>query len=341
MSSGEDYVATFEYAAGNPSQWFKVLAYNGSDYSALSDSAPFHGGGGTTLAHLRQQLGREMRDLRTGTLTSGTNTTTAVFSNIDVTRFQDSYFNNWFIHNTTRGAWSQITSWTKSTATAVLSPAIADQATGDTVELTRRFTPLEYREALNHAIAACYPILNRTIVNTSLQTALNTYQFAVPQDIKSVSSVEIESSAFASSTTDVTRGHPWTDVPFRIIRNGLRQTIELESPLVANRRLRVIGTGPLSQLYNDSDYVEEIDPQLDILIFAAARYLYASLTNDSATSDIDRYRQLADYYMSKYMEKRGAYGQSRPAKRMWSPETRSAGMRGGFLSASFDGSNFP
>jgi hypothetical protein len=53
MSSGEEYIATFEYAAGNPSQWFKVRAYNGSSYSPLSDASPSHGGGGTTLSQLR------------------------------------------------------------------------------------------------------------------------------------------------------------------------------------------------------------------------------------------------------------------------------------------------
>lgn len=341
MSSGEDYIATFDYSAGNPSQWFRVRAYDGVAYSALSDAAPFHGGGGTNRNHLRQQLGREIRDMRVATLTSGSGPATAVFSSVDVTRFADSYFNNWFLNNTTRDSWSQGVAWTKSSASLTLSPSITSQASGDSVELTRRFTPTEYNEAINYAIAACYPILNKTIVTTATQTALNTYQFDVPQDIKSVSSIEIESPNFSSSTSDATRGHPYRDVPFRIIRNGLRQKIELESPMAADRRLRIIGTGPLSQLNGDTEYVEEIDPQLDILIFAAAHHLYSGLPNDAASSDIDRYKQLADYYWSKYMEKRGQYGQSRPAKRMWSPETRSSGYGAGRLSASYDMSNFP
>jgi hypothetical protein len=275
------------------------------------------------------------------TLGASTTSSSAVFTSAEMTRYADSYFNNWFLNNTTVGDWSQGVVWTQSTGALTLSPSITSQASGDSVELTRRFTPTEYNDAINYAISACYPILNKTIVNTGIQTVLNTYQYDVPQDIKSVSSVEIESPNFSTSTSDATRGFPWTDVPFRIIRNGLRQKIELEASFPASRRFRIIGTGPLSQLHGDSEYVEEIDPQLDILIFAAAHHLYSGLPNEAASSDIDRYKQLADYYWGKYLEKRDQYGQSRPAKRMWSPETRSSHAGMGRLSASYDRSNFP
>lgn len=338
MSSGEDYEATLTYSAGSPAQWFKVLVFDGSNYSHVSDAAPFHGGGGTTLAVIRQRLGKEIRDMRVGTLTTSTTTTSAVFATGDVTRFTDDYFNQHFFHNTTRGAWTQVTDWVQSTKTATV-PAITSQASGDSVELTARFTPDEYRDAINWAIQFAYPFLSRTIVSTALRTATNIYQFDVPHDIKSVSSLEIESSMYSSSTVAATRGHPWRDVPFKIIRDGLRQKIELESFYAPDLRLRLIGTGPLSQLYNDSDYVEEIGPQVDLIVYYAAHHLYTGLTNDAASTDIDRYKQLADHYWTLAERCKPQHSQPRPAKRMWSPQVRSMGSNNR-AAGSFSGSSY-
>lgn len=338
-SGGTPYLTTFSDSTGNPSGWFKVLPYDGANYGALSDASPFHGGGGTTLATLRQHLGDELRDMRIGTLTTGSNSTTAIFSTIDVARWQDHYFDNWFANNTTRGLWAPVGAWTNSTATATTPLGITSQATGDTVELTRRFTPDEYRKALNWAIVSAYPVLSKTIVNTSLETQTTVYQFDVPQDIKSVSSLEIESGNFITSTNAATRGFPWTDIPFKIIKDGIRQKIELDSFLTPGRRLRIIGTGPMSQLYNDTDYVEEIEPQLDILVYYAAFRLYSSLPNDAASSDIDRYNQQSQHYWQLASQLKDSYMQSRPPKRMWSAESRSNFARGRFATGSFNRSD--
>ena len=328
---------SFAYSAGSPALWFKVLAYDGSGYSALSDASPFPGGGGTTLTALRQQLGDEIRDMRIGTCTTSTSTTQFVTTTGDLIRFQDNYFNRWYLHNTTQHLWAPVTLWTQSTGIGT-NPTITGQATGDNIELTRRFTPDEYRKAINYAISASYPVLSKTIVNTSIVTSTNLYEYAVPHDIKSVSSVEVESAFMSTSTVMATRGHPWEHIPYRIIRDGLRQKIEFEEQPAVSRRLRVIGTGPLSQLYNDTDYVEEIDPQLDILIYFAAFHLYRGLPNEGAGSDIDRYKELAEHYWNLARNLKDSYMQSRPAKRMWGETARAARSNG--ASGSFDPSTY-
>ena len=338
---GLPYVTTFAYSAGNPAQWFKVVPYNGAAYAALNDSNPFQGGGGTTLQVLRQHLGDEIRDMRIGTLTTGTTSTSAVLAGTDLTRFADSFFNSWFLNDTTQKLWAPIGTWTNSTATATVPLGITGAVSGDSVELTRRFTPDEYRKALNWAIVSAYPVLNKTIVNTSIETQVTFYRYEVPQDIISVSSVEIESGAFISNTDSHIRGMPWKQVPFRITKDGLYRTIELGSYLTPGRRLRIIGTGPMSQLYNDSDFIEEIEPQLDLLVYFAAYRLYRTLVNDSASSDIDRYAQLADHYMQRAQMLKDSYAQSRPAKRMWSEDVRgNTSRRTTSLSASFSPSTY-
>lgn len=324
MSSTNVFKATFTYSAGTAAQWFRVVPYTGSAYAPLSNSAPFHGGGGTTLTALRRKLGRLIRDLKVGTLTTGTNTTSAVFSAADFHRFANDYFNNWILNNTTRALWSPITAWVKgaSTSTATVAPAITAQVSGDTAELTRRFTPDEYREALNWAITASYPVISKTIENTALLTASNIYRFAVPNDIKRVSSVEIESQSYQTSEVEETRGFPWKDIPFDIRRDGMRQYIELDSFYTPGLRLRVRGVGPLSQVYDETNYVEEIDPQVDYICYLAAFYLFRSLGHESAATDIDRFQGLAKHYQQLAESMKGEYGEGRPAIRMWNASTR-------------------
>lgn len=335
------WTATFSYAAGNAAQWFKVRAFNGATYSDLPESSPFHGGGGTTLAALRQKLGREIRDMRIAVATTGTTGTSLVTATPDVYRFQSSFFDGWLANNPTRLLWSPVTVSTKGagTTTITLDPAITGQVTTDSVELTRRFTPEEYRDAINWAIQASWPILVKNIVSTDIYTANQVHQYDVPHDIKNVHSVELESWANNNSTSSTVRGFPWTPVPFLVVRDGLRQKIEFAQWYTPDLRLRVIGTGPLSQLYNDSDYVEEIEPQTDLIVYAAAFHLYRGLPNDAASTDIDRYAQLAEHYWKLQLSLRGSYAQGRPAKQGWSAEARGSRLGSGAM-GSFNGSNY-
>lgn len=315
MQSSATYEAVFEATSQNPAQWFRVRAYNGSTYTPLSDAAPFHGGGGTTLAVLRAALGKRLRDYVAATTTAAGTTTTAICTSFDVVRYPDNYFNNWFWRNTATGEMSQVTGFTKGTGTLTLSPAVAAVGSGVGFELTKRWTPDEYRDALNWAIKSSYPTLSRTVISTSILTKDNVYQYQIPQDIRMLGRVEVESTT--AGTSQATRGHPWSDVPYTIVRDGLVQKIELKRELAAGRRLRLTGTGQLSQLYNDSDYVEIGPPQTDLLVYLAAHYLWKLLPNDAAATDIDRAEQLADYYMALYLKDRDTGAVPRTPKHYW------------------------
>jgi hypothetical protein len=327
MASGKEYTATFNWSSGNSAQWFKIRAYNGVSYSDLPESSPFHGGGGTTLETLRRKLGREIRDMRVGTATTGTSTTSVVTTTMDVHRAPTGTYARWLLHNTSRGDWTSVTSSTRTTSTTLaLDTAIASQAPGDAFELTMRFTPDEYRDALNWAVRASFPVLTKNIVNTGIRTAQNVYQYDVPHDIKSVHSVEIESWNNNQSANPSTKGHPWMDVPFRVIPDGLRKKIEFERWYDDGLRLRITGTGPLSQLYSDSDFVEVVDPATDLLIYYAAFHLFRGYAaSGAASSDIDRYGEIAKHYFGMAKAIEASAMQSRPAKRGWAAEMRGSG----------------
>ena len=322
MESTEDFTATFTYSAGTGALWGKVRAYNGSTYTALSDASPFHFGGGTTLAVLRQKLGEEIKDMRRGTAVATTNTTSTTTTDVDLLRFPDDYFNSWFLHDTTLSLWSVVSDWVQSTGVLTNSPAITGKAAADTFELTRRFSPDEYRKAINRALVDCYPVLHRPIVATGVQTATNYYQYDVPNDIRKINSVEVESSQNITSEVQTTRGQPWTQVPFSAIKDGLTQVIEVKSQYTPERRLRIRGIGTLSQLYNDSDYVEAIEPQTELIIYYAAFRLYRGLAAEAAaSSDTDRYTSLANHYLGQAAEMKKEWVMGRPPMRFWGSES--------------------
>ncbi len=322
-SAAADYLYQFVWTSGNPAQWFKVVAWNGSNNSSLDDASEFHGGGGTTLATIRERLITETRDGWTVTAT-GASTTSATFTSPRVTRFSTaSYFNNWFMNDVTNSKWSQVSasSLSAGTLTLTLSPALGTAvASGDTCELTRRFTPDELNEAINWSVTEAYPTISREIINTANMTNQQIYQYAVPNDMKSVLSIEIESAANAGSTVMATRGHPYTQVPFTILREGPRLTIELKRQYSANRRLRIKGIGLASPMASDADYCEVVDPQINVLVYLAAARLFDTYIADSASTDIARYEQIAQSYHQKADKAKAEHASGRSAKRMWSPE---------------------
>jgi hypothetical protein len=327
------YSFTFSYAAGNAGQWGKIRAYNGSTYSALNDASPFHFGGGTTLATLRQKLGKLTNDLVSGTTTSAGNTVTANCNQIDIYKNPTSYFVGQYFNSTALGEVTEVTAFVKAGGVFTLFPAITSVGSGVAFEVTQRWTPGEYREAINWAIAACYPRLSKSIVNTGFLSAEDIFSYAVPNDIKAVDKVEMESADRATYPDRL--GQPWREVAFEPIKDGLQHTIEFKRqlPYVAAtttttpvtlpvRRIRIRGTGMLSQLYNDSDSVEVLDPQVELIIFMAAQYLYARMPARAASTDREFYEKQAKFYMSMFENYKGTFSSGRPARRMWQQPAR-------------------
>ncbi len=321
-STAETYEFLFEYAAGNPAQYYKVRAYDGSSYSSINDASPFHGGGGTTLAVLRQRLGKRLRDLVSGVTTSAGDTDTANANSFAIIRYPDDYFNNWYFRRTDTDEVAQVSAFVKTGGVFTLSPAITSVDVDVPFEVTKRWTPDEYRDALNDAIAIAYPVLNRTIVSTALRTAEDAdgnfiYEYTVPHDIRILAKVEVESGLYSTSTDGRVHGRPWEDLPFIQYRDGLQTKIEFKRSTDADRRMRIRGTGPLSLLHDDSDYVEVTHPQTELLIYLAAHYLWKLLPADAAATDIDRAEQMSDYFMALYMKDKDTFGTPRPAQTIW------------------------
>lgn len=324
MVSGETYTATFTYSAGSGGLWGKVRAYDGANYSDLNLSKPFHFGNGTTLAYARQRLGKMLDDLITGTTTSSGGTTSAITTNVNVVRWPNDWFNGRFFNRTSgTEEWTQVSDFAVSagSATITLSPAVASVGSGVTFEVTKYWTPDQYRDAINWAIVTSYPVLSRNIVNTSLRTPLasadDIFEITIPYDIREVYSIEISALNQTTILTQASNGQPWAQLPFEILRDGLVQWASFLRQPADDRRLRIRGSGILSPVYNDTDTIEIVEPQLTLLCYLAAHYLFRLLPPADASTDIDRWKELADYYMQMYERESNKFGIQRPAKRTW------------------------
>lgn len=327
--SGETYEFTFECTTETPGQYFKVRYYDGiSAYSSLSDASPFHGGGGTTFSYLKSKIGRRIRDYWAVSSVAGGGTTSVKTSDINVVRHLTDAFVGWIYRNATSGEQSVVTasSVTAGVCTLTFSPAILTQAAaGISMELFKRFTHEEMREALNEAISYAYPSLSRSLVNQGLRTQAagddTVYLFQVPQDFRIVNKLEMESLTWPDSTDEATHGQPWLEVPFESDIDGLIRTLKVRSKLPDDRRLRISGIGILSQLYNDSDYVEVVHPQTELLTDLACAFLYKLQANDGASSDTDRFNALSDYYLSKFEKNKGRLGTPRKPTSYWAHDS--------------------
>lgn len=323
----ETYDYEFEFTTGTPGQWGKVVLWDGSSNSTETTAHAFPFGGGTTLATLRRLTGLQVKDMTYGSTTSAGSTTQANCTGIEVTRFEDDHFNGKYFHRTDTGAWTQVSDFAKSGGVFTLSPAIASVGDAVPFEVTARFTPSEYRDAINWAIEAAYPTLSRTIVYTGLRTQVlneeDIYAYRIPHDIRTLNKVEVEEdSLLATTTTGPSRGHPWRRVAITRMRAGLVRSFELKQPLASERRMRLTGTGPLSLLYNDSDCVEAAMPERQLIVDLAAHRLFAGVTHEAASTDIDRFEKLGQYNLSLFASHKKAFAPQRAPQNVFSEQVK-------------------
>lgn len=323
---------TFAFTTGNASQWGKVLLWDGTNNSPLSDSYAFPFAGAITLKVLRQRTGKMLSDLKAGTTTAAGNTVTAKCNQIGFARYPTDYFVGKFWHTISNGEQSIITADVLTTGEHVftLSPAVTSVSSGFDFEVTTRWMRDEYRDSINWALEYAYPTLSQSIVSTDILSADEIYSYQVPGHIRKVNRFEIESSLNTSSTDPASYGQPWREVPFTPQRNGNQLTLEFKRPLMSStvqatsteaRRCRITGTGPLSLLYNDTDSVEITSPQADLVCYLAAHRLYSLLPNDAASSDRDFYQDQAKYYMSLYQGKKVDHGSPKEPVHTWQKQT--------------------
>lgn len=329
------FVFTIEDSASNPGQWFKVRAYDGANYSDISLAKPFHGGGGTTFTALRRIIGRLTGDMDVFECTESGSTTTAISNKLAALREPNGFFASRMAYNPANGESAFVSASTRTTGasakvTLTLEPSVTSTTSSTVLELTKRWSREDYRNAINWAVQACYPTLHRAIVNTGLRTGDDLHQLFIPQDIRRVQKIEVESNSNTSSSDGASRGHPFREEPFQVIRDDLVQFAEFKIPPTSTpgeRRVRIRGLGTLSPVYNDSDYTEAIQPEVDLLAAMAGARLWGTLAGEAASSDREFYMNMSKELLAMYGELRKGLARSRPPQKIWSQGARWGAIR--------------
>lgn len=296
----------FNYSAGNPSQWAKVLLYSSvtSTLQDISMARPFHLGGGTTYADLRRLVGLPMKCLIQGTTSANGTMSSFTVSSPQFLVHPNGHLVGWYVYFPSLNHWGVISDWNRSTGVATFLPAYASAIPqGTSVVLTRRWNNDEFRDAINWAIASSYPILNyRSIRDVSVSSQQTSVQ--VPNDIVSVLSVEKRIETQAGAVL-------YNAVPFSVQGDGLSKYVVFPKAFGEDSVVRITGIGPLQSVYKDSDYVEVVAPHVMLIVYLAQHRLWSMLPNDAASSDVERYKEQANYYFNMYEELRNRFFSSR------------------------------
>lgn len=323
--TAENYSFIFSYSGGSPTQWFKVRAKTGVTYSDSFLSSPFVGGGGVSLRYLRRRLGELLDDMTVLTTTSGGDADTLNCTNVEARRRADGFFNNMFIYRVATGEESVVDTSTNAGVINV-TPAFGTSTTSGTVyELSRRWSHSEYNKAINWACVAAYPTISRPIINTGFQSVDDSYLYDVPGDILTISSVEIETNVFPDSMDQGVRGQPWFGVPFEPVYDNLSLKFEVGTPEAADKRLRISGTGYISQMGEDTDSTELNPHNAELLIAKAAERLWLLKGYAAASSDRDFYMSNAQLFKSMFEEGKMGRRSRRRAKKVWGVDSLMSG----------------
>lgn len=204
-------------------------------------------------------------DVSTASLASNATSLTVADSSI--------YTPNWLIQMGSEAM--QVRSISNATTVVLLRGArgttAASYANTSTVLINPRFLDVQYLDALNAGINACYPLLYQSVVDESISTTDSTYEYTIP-NLNSVPILSLSKLQFKEAG----------DLAFREFRSwnlyrGTTPKIKLRRPLPIGV-LRIIGFSPLPNLTSTADSLSALFPVYaeDALTLFAAQFLLAS-----------------------------------------------------------------
>lgn len=224
----------------------------------------------TTCAELINMTRRFVRDWPDqDVLTASLSSTASVVSIADGT----IYSKNWQLEFdqetvTTAAAGSGTT---VAVRRAARGSTAASHATGTVVLIRPHFSALEILDALNASLTEMYPKVYKPVLDTSLTTLANTFEYTVPNldgvPIPYLSKIELK----ASGTSDYVEVRGWS------VRRGATPKIQFRDVQETGATIRVHGFGPFAELaYPDSLSAQFPLNLVKALPVGAASYLLAS-----------------------------------------------------------------
>lgn len=190
-------------------------------------------------------------------------------------------------------------------------PFTAQINSADTLYIFRRFSPAAFDQALEQAVEDVYPYLFQRIVDTSLTTAAETYEYTIPASIRDLERMLGGKVEMQVRTDDA--DYPY--VPLRMWETREAVTTASSSytlvihpdELVAGRTLRLRGIAPLAYPAGEADTVPVDAPQVNLLVFMVIANLYAT-TYGAPEGDSNRASGIEGRYRTLFETMRDQWG---------------------------------
>lgn len=187
-------------------------------------------------------------------------------------------------------------------------PFSAQVASGATLYIFRRFSPENYDDALRQAVEDCYPYLAQKVVDTSLTTVANQYDYTIPATIKSMERMD-----GATVEIEVTPGKPYVELRLWDTRTVLTTSTQSYTlvlnphEFLAGKTLRLTGLAPLAYPAADSDSLPIDAPQTTLLSLMVIKALYEQVQG-APGGDANAAAQREGKYLAEYERYKDAWG---------------------------------
>jgi hypothetical protein len=153
----------------------------------------------------------------------------------------------------------------------------ASHASGAAVLIRPQFLSQDILEALNSAIQNSFPLIYRPVLDTSLTTAANTFEYTVPNMPGTYNGASIPMPRLSKVELKESGDYDYREVLDWDVLRGTTPKVQFRFEKNASATIRVTGFGPFPDLaFSDSlDALWPVNAE-DYLVYYAASYLTAS-----------------------------------------------------------------
>lgn len=265
----------------------------------------------TTRANLRLEAARRLGLVSSITTSSEGHASGHTFVAVGLLDKFPTSLNELWVYNPSTSEERRVVNYDEPEGIAQVNrPFAAQIATSTTLYIFRRFAPSAYNDALQSAITDVYPYLAQMVVDTSLTTASEQYEYTIPSSIVSLERMDGGRVEMEVNTND--SDYPYVELRLWETREALttsRTHTLLIHPneLVADRTLRLRGLGYLTNPSTDAATVPLEGVQATLLIYKLIANLYAQAQGAPA-GDGAMAQQMEAKYLAMFEQKRDEWG---------------------------------
>ena len=255
-----------------------------------------------TLLTMRQTIARRMGKYQTGIITSGS--TSALFDTNN--RFEGD--------GKLTEAWVEILSMVSGTVNlnlvrkisgniqaskgfAMYSVLPASVASGDTYALYEApWKPQDYVDFINESLQEDYPTISHLRTDESITVSANTWTYACPSGMDDIRQVWFQEDLGTVS-------YPYTELDgslWEVTSELGVKTLRLRTPQLLNRKLRLVGTGRVTDLSANADTVEFEGEDLELIYYGVMYRMWEQLESRPPVGNTEKYAAMASRCRKRY-----------------------------------------